>query len=131
MKGNNDRLKFRAWDSSNKGMVFNNVYAGDNGAILTTSRKALGANTFFYLKESSTIIMQCTGLKDEDGKLIYEGDIVQFFDGFYHVNFDEKEGLIGQYIKKRDLFISMREMYCKKDKINIIGNIHENPDLLK
>lgn len=61
-------------------------------------------------------LMQYTGLKDKNGKEIYEGDRITV-EGFEYV-FDD--------IRKAD---SLRE-YCDKGKVEIIGNIHENPELL-
>lgn len=70
-----------------------------------------------------------TGLKDKNGKEIYEGDIVQ-------TCFDEV-GLIGF---KRQAFTLIIQAYEDdteylinwiSDNLEIIGNIHENPELLE
>ena len=69
------------------------------------------------------ILMQVTGLKDKNGIEIYEGDV-------WEIKFkDPLEGLI----TKRHL-VEYKDGYLKRFKYDIgeiIGNIYENPELLK
>ena len=62
---NNDRFKFRVWDSVLK------YYKNDaiQIKILNTGQHHLNVYT-------DCIIEQCTGLYDKNGKLIFEGDVV-------------------------------------------------------
>jgi len=76
--------------------------------------------------------LQYTSLKDKNGKEIYEGDIIEIKDGrIYEIYFDNK--ILGfrmrnsQY-KRYNLIIMS---YKEKAYVNIIGNIYENPELLK
>lgn len=94
-----------------------------------------------YLIEEN-IPNQYTGMKDKNGKMIYEGDIVKFMVlrkeeyGFY--SFIEKEftGEIYWDNKVRSYEIKSKEngnyVMCRRleETIEIIGNIYENPELL-
>lgn len=77
------------------------------------------------------IIEQCTGLKDKNGKLIYEGDIVktEWFDEktIYQVVWDEKMACF--YFDSKDMFYLFDDLPAEVTEI--IGNIDENPELLE
>lgn len=118
-----DRFKFRAWDKEYDSMVYDIERAAEND---------IGDSFWHFLFFSDQYhIMQCTGLKDKNGKLIYEGDIVSA--GAEHATIVwhkfafqalqgwEQEGRIYQTL-----------LQLKDDMIlEVIGNIYENPDLLK
>jgi len=90
-----------------------------------------------FIKEypDKFILMQCTGLKDKNGKLIYEGDIVQ-------LNFLNKNEYILKYevkfVESNRQFILINKKEIDQFQFEgvsnwnpvIIGNIYENKDLI-
>lgn len=104
-------IKFRAWDNPSKSFVED----------VTDLGKAK------YYKQP---LMQYTGLKDKKGKEIYEGDIVkrhqrrEMFETI--VIRDLEEFLMDRGFNEGE----MMEDYSPKS-LEVIGNIYENPELLK
>ena len=76
-------------------------------------------------------LMQCTGLKDKNDKLIYEGDIVKIFhvsgtmQGKYFFDVVEWNDLRRRFDTKNYGIIDDDDVY------EVIGNIYENPELLE
>lgn len=132
------QIKFRAWqDNEMLTQPFSGVYA---------------AKRFFGFLYEDTDLMQFTGLKDKNDKEIYEGDIIQY--GTFALNDIEKygakawdnlpEGVSADDIStvlsrhKVDfhipaLFYIQQAMENNPDVngVEVIGNIHENPELMK
>ena len=81
------------------------------------------------LDKQHWIWMQFTGLKDKNGKEIYEGDYLQHADGEVSV----VEWLDGCFVVRH--FWNKKKSDCDfiaaKNLFEIIGNIYENPELLK
>lgn len=85
-------------------------------------------------------IMQFTGLLDKNGKEIYEGDIIKrikkepskFHFEIYDPNptvseiFYDKAGFFVKGIKGMDFYLG-----AVHEKVEVIGNIYENPELLE
>ena len=88
----------------------------------------------FLLKQGEFNLMQSTGLVDKNGKEIFEGDIVNITKGFDNfmdeVFYDEElcsirlKGYSNDYCDFADW---IREGF----EFEVIGNIYENPELLK
>ena len=81
-------------------------------------------------------LMQSTGLVDENGKEIFEGDVIRDSDGFEGiVQYDESYGMYGiAYLPTLSNGIDMTFEELKdnfRNKFEVIGNIYENPDLVE
>ena len=118
-------IKFRVWDKQSEQMF--NVYSIEfrkNGLYvnLDTPSKANGLRESWLFGDRFEL-MQFTGLHDKNGKEIYEGDIL---------NFDYPMEVIwamGSWAVKAEKGDSL--LYGYTNEGEVIGNIYENPELLK
>lgn len=123
----NREIKFRAWlEGKHDNMIISkptmeyNVIVGEKGGYLS-----IEGGWDIHGEYCTIPIMQYTGLKDKNGKEIYEGDICQRFH------------LKGQvvYDSERAIFIIMdgfnEPLYSEIYGVEVIGNIYENPELLQ
>ncbi len=98
-------LKFRAWDKK--------------GNAMRDDIQAFYGSFWDILKDDRWVVMQYTGLKDKNGKEIYEGDILQ------NISFKECIGVM-EWLEKDACFTRFYPLF----NFEIIGNIYENPELI-
>ncbi len=130
---NNKRFKFRFWCTTENRFV-DDPTIGKSGDVFCIDGIA-GRDTCH-----DVIVNQWTGMKDMNGTDIYEGDIVEWpgasgtgiarkiilFDeksGYWRINGDSYDGF-------DDLALSMNGGRWN-GPIKVIGNIYQNPDLIK
>jgi|SRR6185436_19008877 len=101
-------IKFRAWDKGVSRMMYDVAYIGKS-------------------ETEMQIVMQFTGLKDKNGKEIYEGDIATHRKAG---DFNREELVSGEVIIEPSRGVVIGGWPAAFD-IEVIGNIYENPDLLK
>ena len=119
-----DRFRFRAWHKLNKQYYYDAEQTYD---YLLGNPPILENNFGELLRNDDYIIEQCSGSKDMNGKLIYEGDIVKFYEHNYEVYFNTNAGGFSIWNEKKEVGYSL----YYHEELKVIGNIHENPDLLK
>lgn len=75
-------------------------------------------------------IMQSTGLKDKNGKEIFEGDILGTKDGLLNGIIEYREDL-GMFVNSLIRYNNFERLCNVASDREIIGNIYENPELLE
>lgn len=125
----NREIKFRIWDIENKEML--KVQELDFEPTFYGGRIAIRPDQYNdYFDTEDMILMQYTGLRDKNGKEIYEGDIVKIT--------GSKEIDIGKVIYEYNGFIvdvmNMDRFYGRVPLLEkfteVIGNIYEDSELL-
>ncbi len=138
-------IEFRAWDKNLKEIVrvISLNLRHECGYILANHPDSvkLGRDDTYMLDKEDSEVMQYTGLKDKNGVKIFEGDIIQL----YYSNWLNEKSIIrfhgGSFgYGSAHVFTAfnclqadtMRENndYCNV-AITVIGNIHQNPELLQ
>lgn len=114
-------IKFRSWNKPTQKMNYFELFDS-----MWRSLSADQRNTLPEFNE----LMQFTGLKDKNGKEIYEGDYLKKYhlDIWYEgqLKTDGMQWWIDNIVNEKEYMDSTSGKFCE-----VIGNIYENPDLLK
>lgn len=125
--------KFRVWlpDPDVERMLRVKALVFEDGK----TRCVCGYAYDFYLEDEDAILMQSTGLLDKDSKEIFDGDIlaIETKDGLVKVIvfWDNEHALFMVESKTYNEKVALAELIEDGSSITIIGNIHENSELLE
>jgi hypothetical protein len=135
-------LNFRAWDGKHISPVISLYLDADTDEEFVEVSCTCGCGNPFEYSKSEVVVMQCTGLKDSNGKDVYEGDIVlvtphagmdkssyygvfEFVPGGFQLKAPkERFPFGGGYVP----YLQSMGLLCG---IEVVGNIYENPEFLK
>lgn len=133
-------IKFRVWDNVAKKYI-DSRYVSISGLGLLHVAKRIIKNCFrppHTRKNPWFIVEQYTGLRDKNGTEIYDGDICSFASKTgKHVGTVEWTGGLASFglrmVKNNFLytFSELDSMGIDLDTLEIIGNIHENSELVE
>lgn len=123
--------RYRAWDKD-----FKTMYEADDIMYIDFEEKQICVKTLFFERASrydfnDIVLMQSTGLKDKNGKGIFEGDVVKvakniYSEPTYYEVVRHRGGAYRLESKQHGCELWLRHTDCE-----IAGNIYENPELLE
>ena len=123
-------LAYRVWSDDN------NVWAEDKSYICPMGTLYFWERDYIEPARGNYTIEQCTGQKDKNGKMIYEGDILRGEEtGDYGETLSIWHGVVMLNEEKHRLMIKddIGDWYELDDFMfeDLAGNIHDNPELLE
>ena len=126
------RPKFRAWDGAKKEMFKDTFAITESGQVVVVEQEFVTSPPD-YVFVDHLVIMQSTGIKDKNGKEIFEGDIVDYkgrkaiikwhgpYASFIYRFVDEMQERVSEW---KPLFLAYHHF-------EIIGNVYENKEFLE
>jgi len=129
-------IKFRVWNTKWDTMIYKSEGKGYDPVIHLD-----GSVTGTMISQNTFKWMQYTGLKDKNGKEIYEGDIirnsgypelciVEFIEGQWIGRYYPQSITITKDQRDKSHYIGLSFYVTERNSIEVLGNIYENPELL-
>lgn len=135
----NREIKFRAWHPDTKEMMPVETIDWDETQYLTeVSAGYTWGEKFDPDKFQKLVLMQYTGMKDKEGKEIWEGDIIvemvkleigSLMEIFGEVFYNENVGAFDFRPFKK--FAGLKASWTIGLNCKVLGNIYQNPELIK
>lgn len=146
-----DRFNFRFWDTEEKVMIeWDCVCQSAFNCTREEGNKLerYGLMYWAFTTPSRFIPLQCTGLKDKNGKFIFEGDIVRVDGNLFEIVYEIGSFMIAtktncasihqfkgywndNVYPLSQLYFEYKNEEFAINNLEIIGNIYENPELLE
>ena len=111
-----------------QGQWLEGFFGSDNGKTFIAIQNENGLNGYFC---DSKTVGQYTGLTDKNGTRIFEGDIVKTSHGgsTYYAKIEWDDGSF--WVTNHDIQMPSYISEVSKTYLEVIGNIHDNPELLE
>ncbi len=133
------QLKFRVWNGT-RFVTKSDTYIKTSNGSLWNYDEDYGGNGSLWSADGK--IQQYTGLLDKNGVEIYEGDILEIWDGRklpvefgeYFTGFERRDSHNGWYLASGTAIsdLALDERYAIDEYgVTVVGNVFENPELLK
>ena len=127
-------IKFRAWDENSQEMIYE-IGITPEGIPYSIPDNAEASDQFNYYPSCHK--MQYTGLKDRQGRMIYEKDIAEES----YINPMTGKNVVDRYVIEWENGIHKmkyignqkgmdRYLWMRLDEIEVIGDVYRNPELL-
>lgn len=129
----NREIKFRGKRLANAEWCYGSLLVWANGEC-TILEKSDSSNAVWKREVDPNTIGQFTGLCDKNGKEIYDGDIIKITGSneAKHVAYSDKEAAFGIQYPDGDFFAFAYDVTGVSEACyEVIGNIHDNLELLK
>lgn len=126
-----DEIKFRAWNKDTRTMVdLQKITPLALSDTMNTQLSMQGHGGLFIPFCDNLELIQYTGVEDKNGKEIYVSDICEFDNGDRFIVYIQDWLEVGaEWIGDPECEDQMRDFY-RAHKSKVIGNIHQNPDLM-
>lgn len=115
-------VNYRAWDGERLRLVWGLSWIDGELDTVNTPK-------YHGPVDEDVVIMQYTGLKDNNGVEIYEGDVLDYYCG--GTKQDRPYEVESAFKIWEDIGIGQGDSYYRMSGFEIIGNLYENPELIE